>query len=145
MGYFILARMKLTLCAARDCRQPFEPAFGQEETQKYCSAPCGNRERIRRCRERKRAGGDNGGGPGGKPQPRLFPAAAMNRRKPAKAVVKPKPKQDGLFPEDGIHATQAIGYEYDRNGELSGVLVIGRKSRKSSPRVSSTSEAPLAA
>jgi hypothetical protein len=135
--------MKLPLCAAEDCRQPFEPAFGQEQGQKYCSRQCGIRDRVRRHRLRKRRGGDDGG-PGGKRQVRLFSRSEMTRRKTAKSTL--KPKQDRLFPDDGgIHATQAIGYGYDQNGKISDVLVIGRKSRNSPPRVSSTSEAPLAA
>jgi hypothetical protein len=118
---YIITGMKSPLCAAEDCRQPFER---MHEFQKYCSRRCATRIYVRLCRARKRSGGDDGG-PGGKRQPRLFTVSAMHRRKSAKSVVKPKPKQDGLFPEDGIHATQAIGYGYDQNGELSDVLVIG--------------------
>ena len=103
--------MSYLVCEAEDCKQPFEPAVGQEETQRFCSVKCRNRVRVRRWRERHKAH-PNGGGPGGKRQARLFPRAELHRRKPAKFVV--KPKQDPLFPVDGdgLFATQAGGVEY---------------------------------
>ena len=89
--------MAYLVCAAEDCKQPFEPAFGQEETQKFCSVRCRNRDGVRRYRARRKPR-PNGGGPGGKRQPLLFSRSEMQRRKPAKSAL--KPKQDALFPAD---------------------------------------------
>jgi hypothetical protein len=89
--------MSYLVCAAEDCKQPFEPAFGQEETQKFCSVKCRNRDGVRRYRARLKPK-PNGGGPGGRRQPMLFPVSTLRSKKPAKAAM--KPKQDALFPAD---------------------------------------------
>lgn len=106
--------MSYLVCEADDCKQPFEPAPGQEETQKYCSVKCRNRVRIRRFRARHRVGGPNGGPPGGKRQAALFSRSELVRRKPSKSTVKPKPKQDGLFPLEGSGLVAAIGEVIER-------------------------------
>ena len=99
--------MKMRICAADDCSEPFDPVLPE---QKYHSKRCASRMRQRLYRARHKLK-PRGGGPGGARL--LFPKSALPRRKPAKAVV--KPKQDGLFPEngDGLYATQAGGLGYD--------------------------------
>lgn len=84
------------------------------EWQECCTEQHASRVRMRRYRARKRYGDDGGGGPGGKRQPTLFSGSEFQRRKPAKATVIPKPKQDGLFPLDGSGLIAAIGEAIDR-------------------------------
>ena len=93
---YILPDM-IRLCAADDCRKPFEPVYELQETQQYCSRRCATRMRVRRYRQRLKPK-PNGGGPGGKRQPMLFAPSTLRSRKPAKSVA--KPKQDVLFPAD---------------------------------------------
>jgi hypothetical protein len=129
------------ICAADDCNEPFDPVLPE---QLYHSERCAARMRQRR-RRAKLKPNPRGGGPGGDRQPRLFSRSELHRRKPAKSALKPKPKQDGLFPEDGIHATQAIGYGFDDNGKISDLLVIGRTKRPPARVSVPLPEAPLAA
>jgi hypothetical protein len=125
--------MNLRLCAAEDCQKPFEPLYEQQETQKYCSLACGNRQRVRNCRARHKV--KPNGGPGGKRrQARLFPASAVNRR------TKPKPeirlKQDDLFPDEGagLIATFGGAVKYAGGGSVSDNEAYNRYSVKSGNR-----------
>lgn len=143
--------MKPRLCAADDCRKPFEPAFGQEQSQKYCSQRCATRMRVRICRARKRYGDDGGGGPGGRRQAALFSRSELHRRKPAKSAIKPKPKQDDLFPDDGaaLYASFGGAVSYAQDGSVSDNARYSKYSVKSSRRppqsASQNPEKPLAA
>lgn len=103
--------MSYLVCDADDCRQPFEPAQGQEATQKYCSIKC--RDRVRQRRHRARLKPNGGGPPGGKRQAALFSRSELHR-KPSKSTVVPKPKQDDLFPLEGSALVAAIGEAIDR-------------------------------
>jgi hypothetical protein len=141
--------MKPRLCAADDCKQPFEPV---QDFQKYCSSRCASRIRVRLCRQRKRYGGDDGGGPGRKRQPQLFSRSELHtaKRKPAKSVI--RPKQDGLFPDDGqsLFATLGGAAKYAQDGTVSdnegyNKYSVKSDSKRPSTRVFSTPEAPLAA
>lgn len=49
----------LLTCAASDCEESFYPVV---PNQKFCCSACGNRERVRQCRDRHRKRGGNGGG-----------------------------------------------------------------------------------
>lgn len=51
-------------CAAKGCHSQFEPT---DDRQIYCKRACGNRERVRRCKAKRRNGGGNGGPGGGGP------------------------------------------------------------------------------
>lgn len=121
------------------------------EWQEFCSDRCATRVRVRRYRARKHGGG-NGGPSGGKRQPTLFSRSELHRRKPAKSTLAPKPKQDGLFPEDGaaLYASFGGAVSYNHDGSVSDNGRYSKYSVKSSRRrppqsVSQNPEKPLAA
>jgi hypothetical protein len=140
------ADLNTRICAADDCNDPFDPVLPE---QMYCTERCAARIRMRRYRARHKIK-PNGGGPGGRRQSRLFPKSAMHRAgKPAKSVA--KPKQDGLFPDDGpqLYASFGGAAAYSQDGSLSDNARYNKYSVKSDRRnsslVSSIPEAPLAA
>ena len=154
--------MSLPVCAFPRCRKTFEPAFGQEEMQKFCSPECRNADGQRRWRERHKQKPNGGGPPGGNRQARLFSRSELHRRKPAKSALKPKPKQDDLlfpdkFPVDrhdlpadgGLYTTFCGAVRYRKDGSVSdngAYNTYSVKSGKLSPQsIPAAPEAPVAA
>jgi hypothetical protein len=126
--------MSTRICADPKCRTKFTPVA---EWHIFCSKACAVRVSVRRFRARQRYGDDGDGGPG-KRQSCLFPGGVTAKAKRRKPAPVPQPV---LFPPEGGGpvGTLAIGFAQGENGELTDLLVIGRKKR---PAPSQKIEAP---
>src|SRR5579863_6647678 len=90
------------------CQTKFAPTV---DWQVCDTAKCATALRVRRFRARKRCGGgDDGGGPGRRPQLGLFPKPP----KPAKRVRVPEPT---LFPDDAGGLLATLGGAVTLGGE----------------------------
>jgi hypothetical protein len=110
----MIARMELRICAC-GCETPFEPVLPE---QIYATDRCSAKIRMRRYRQRHK--NKPRGGPPGRGTRLLFPKSELRRRKPAKSALKPKPRQDALFPDgEGLHVTFGGAAPIERDGSLS--------------------------